>query len=95
MTSPLRRAVERRSAVPLAWLATRPRWLPFLVVLALLLGGLFAPPAVGVALLVVLAVLLGWLAYLAWPRLPGGGRFARVAVLALVVVAIVQRTLEA
>ena len=94
MTTPLRRAVEQRTAVPLAWLATRPRWLPFLVVLALLVGGLFAPPVLGVALLAVLLLLLGWLTFLSWPRLPAGGRLARIAVLALVVVAVVQRVLE-
>jgi hypothetical protein len=94
VTSPLRRAVEQRSGVPLAWLATRPRWAPFLVVLALLLGGLFAPPLLGIVLLVALALLLGWLAYLAWPRLPLGARFARVAVLVLIAVAIVERALD-
>ena len=94
MTSPLRRAVERRSAAPLAWLATRPRWLPFLAVLALLLGGLFAPPTVGAALLVLVGLLLAWLTYLSWPALQPGGRLARLAVLALVVVAVVARALE-
>ncbi len=91
MTSQFRRAVEQRSGVPLAWLATRPRWLPFLVVLALLLGGLFAPPVVGVVLLVLLALPLGWLTYLAWPQLPPGGRVARLAVLVLVLAAAVER----
>ena len=94
MTSPLRRAVELRSAAPLAWLATRPRWLPFLVVLALLLGGLFAPPLAGAVLMLVLGLLLGWLTYLAWPQLPAGSRLARVAVLALVLVATVARAFE-
>jgi hypothetical protein len=86
--------VERRSAAPLAWLATRPRWMPFLVVLVLLLGGLFGPPALGVPLLVVLAALLAWLTYLAWPRLPAGGRLARLAVLVLALGAAVQRAVE-
>ena len=107
MTSPLRRAVERHTGAPLAWLATRPRWVPFVVgfgiavvsapfvvVLALLLGGLFAPPAIGIALLVLLFAFLGWITYLAWPQLPAGGRGARLLVLALVVVAIVQRAAE-
>ena len=94
MPTPLRRAVEQRSAAPLAWLATRPRWLPFLLVLALLLGGLFAPPALGVALLVVLLLLLSWLTFLSWPRLATGGRLARLAVLALVLVVVAQRALE-
>jgi hypothetical protein len=94
VTSPLRRAVERHSGGPLAWLATRPRWVPFLLVLALLIGGLFAPPLLGIVLLVLLALLMGWLAFLAWPRLPAGGRLARLAVLALIAVAIVERALS-
>lgn len=94
MTTPLRRAVEQRSAAPLAWLATRPRWIPFLLVVALLVGGLFAPPALGVPLLAVLLLLLGWLTFLSWPRLPAGGRLARLAVLALVVLAVVERALD-
>jgi hypothetical protein len=91
----LRRALEQRSAAPLAWLATRPRWLPFLLVLALLIGGLFAPTVLGAALLGVLVLLLGWLTYLAWPQLPPGGRLARTAVLALVLVAAAVRLIEA
>jgi len=89
--SPLRRAVERRSAAPLTWLATRPRWLPFVLVMALLLGGLFAPPAVAVVLLAVLAVLLVWLTYLAWPKLETSGRLTRLIVLGLVLYALAQR----
>lgn len=94
MTPPLRRAVEQRSAAPLAWLASRPRWVPFVLVLALLVGGLFAPPPLGSVLLLVLLVLLAWLTFLSWPRLPGGARLIRLAVLALVAVAVVQRVLE-
>jgi len=89
--SPLRRSVERRSAAPLTWLATRPRWLPFLLVLVLLLGGLFAPVPIAVALLVVLALLLVWLTYLAWPKLDPTGRLTRLLVLALVAYVLVQR----
>ena len=94
MSSPLRRAVERRSVAPLTWLATRPRWLPFVLVLVLLLAGLFTPPAVAVVVLVVLVGLLTWLAYLAWPKLDTGGRFVRVLTLALVLGLLVQRATE-
>ena len=94
MTSPLRRAIEQRSAAPLAWLATRPRWVPFLGVLVLLVGGLFTPPPIGPVLLVLVLLLLGWLTYLAWPRLSQGGRLTRLAVLALVVFAVVGQALE-
>ncbi|HEV7658129.1 MAG TPA: DUF6703 family protein [Mycobacteriales bacterium] len=91
MPSPLRRAVERRSVAPLTWAATRPRWLPFVLVLVLLLGGLFLPVAAAAALLVVLALLLIWLTYLAWPKLEATGRFTRLLVLALVAYVLVQR----
>lgn len=94
MTTPLRRAVERRSAMPLAWLATRPRWVPFVIVLGLLAGGLFAPPAAGLALLAVLVLFLGWITYLAWPKLLPGGRLVRLAVLGLVLIAAVQRAVD-
>ena len=91
MPSPLRRRVERSSAAPLTWLATRPRWLPFLLVLVLLLGGLLAPVLVAVALLVALVLLLVWLTYLAWPKLDPSGRLTRLLVLALVAYVLVQR----
>lgn len=91
MASPLRRAVERRSAVPLTWLATRPRWLPFLIVLVLLLGGMLAPAAAAAPLLLVLALLIGWLTYLAWPKLDSSGRLTRLLVLALVVYLLAAR----
>jgi hypothetical protein len=91
VSSPLRRAVERRSVAALTWLSTRPRWLPFVLVLALLLGGLFLPVGIAVVLLVVLALLLVWLTYLAWPKLDPTGRLARLLVLALVAYVLVQR----
>jgi hypothetical protein len=91
VSSALRRAVERRSAVPLTWLSTRPRWAPFLLVLALLLGGLFAPPAIAAVLLLVLALLVAWLTYLAWPKLEPTGRLSRLLVLALVAYVLVTR----
>lgn len=78
---------------PLTWLSTRPRWVPFVIVLALLLGGLFLPAAAAVLLLVALALFLGWLTYLAWPKLDSGGRLVRVLMIALVVFLLVQRLL--
>ena len=91
MSSPLRRAVELRSTGPLTWLATRPRWLPFVIVLVLLLGGLFAPPAVAAVLLGLLALFIGWLTYLAWPQLDTGGRLTRLVVLAMVLYVLASR----
>lgn len=87
----LRRTVERRSAPVLLWLSTRPKLLLPAVVVVLLIGGLAAPPAYGVPLLVLLGLLLLWLSYLSWPALDPGARALRAAMLALVVVAVVQR----
>ncbi|MDP9433926.1 MAG: hypothetical protein M3P93_01480, partial [Actinomycetota bacterium] len=81
----LRAAVEQRSAVPLAWLSLRPRWVPLVVVLALLLGAGLLPPAAGLACLVLVLGLVGWLTYLSWPVLGPGARAARLAVVAMVV----------
>jgi hypothetical protein len=76
----LRKAVERRSAVPLTYLFTQvPRWVPPVVLVVLLLVGFaVASPLGGVAALVVLAFVL-WLAYLSWPSLGAGGKLMRVA----------------
>ena len=91
MSSPFRRAVERRSTGLLTWLATRPRWVPLVLVLALLLGGLFAPPVIGAVLLLVLLLALLWLTYLAWPRLEASGRLVRLLVVVLIGYVVVQR----
>ena len=88
---PLRRTVERRSAPVLLWLSSRPTFLLPLLVAVLLIGGLAAPPAYGLPLLLVLSLLLGWLSYLSWPALDGRARMLRVAMLALIAVALVQR----
>lgn len=82
MTS-FRRSFERRIG-PLIVLASRlPRAVPFLVVAALLIGGLLAQGAVGGVLLLVLAALLGALLYLSWPALQPGPQLLRLAVVAL------------
>jgi hypothetical protein len=91
VATPLRRTVERHSVAPLTWLSSRPKWVPFAIVLVLLLGGLFLPVAAAVLLLVALALFLGWLTYLAWPKLDSGGRLVRLLILALVVFVLVQR----
>jgi Family of unknown function (DUF6703) len=89
MPEQFRRRVEQRSALVLARVGRLPTWMPLVIVLALTLGGLLIRGPVGALLLTVLAVLLAWLAYLGWPALRPGGRFARVLALALVVAAAV------
>ncbi|MET7330060.1 DUF6703 family protein [Nonomuraea sp. NPDC005650] len=78
----LRKAVERRSAVPMTYLFTQvPRWTaPTVLVILLLAGFAVANPLGGVAVLPAIAF-IGWLAYLSWPSLGIGGKVMRVAML--------------
>ena len=88
---PLRQTVERRSAPVLLWLSSRPKLLLPALVAVLLIGGLAAPPAYGLPLLLALGLLLLWLSYLSWPALDGRARMLRAAMLGLIVVALAQR----
>jgi hypothetical protein len=74
-----RRALERASAQPLLYLRQLPRWLPPLVLAALLVAGLALRGPGGAAALVLLAAFLAWLAALSWPVLSGQSRLLRVA----------------
>ena len=68
-----------------------PVWLPFLVVLALLLGGGFLGGPVGWVLVGLAMAFILWLLYLSWPRLSGVERLMRLTVILLfVVIAVVQ-----
>lgn len=80
-----RHAVERRSAVPLVWLHQAPRWILPAAMAGVLLGGLLLEGIPGAALLVLLAVFIGWLAFLAWPALSTGQRTLRCAALVVLV----------
>lgn len=84
--SGLRKAVEQRSSVPMAFLFTQvPRWVaPAVLVILLLVGFAVANPLGGVAVLPVIAF-IGWLAYLSWPSLRIGGKVLRVAMLTFLV----------
>jgi len=83
--------VERASAPVLLWLSARPKFLIPVLSAALLLGGLAAPLAIGVPLLVLLLVLVGWLSYLSWPVVQGAQKAVRLATVGLVLVALVLR----
>lgn len=91
MPTTLRRAVERRSHPVLSLLRRQPPWLPLVAVLGLLVGGLFTHGAVGVLPLGIVALVVGWLTYLAWPVISAGGRIGRLLVLALLVAAALSR----
>jgi hypothetical protein len=80
-----------RSQLLLARLHALPRLTVPAIVLVLTVAGLLAPPAIGAPCLVILAVFLGWLASLAWPRLDTGGRLVRALVVGLLAGAAIAR----
>jgi hypothetical protein len=84
-------ALERASLPLLMALHRLPRWVFFLVIGGLLLAGLFLENAVGGVLLLVLAVLLGWLGAVGWSHLTAAGRLLRLLTVGLLVFAGVTR----
>ena len=93
--SPLRRAVERRSAPLLVMLTRGPRLIMMLLPLALLLLGLFLPLALGLIALAIFLLFTGWLAYLSWPKTDTAAKAIRVVMFALVVGLVVLRLARA
>ena len=78
--------VAARTAPGLAWLSRLPKGvLPGLVAVGLV-AGLIVGGILGLALLVLVVGLLGWLLAAFWPMLPTSGRILRVAALLAVVV---------
>lgn len=63
----------------------------FLLLLAITIAGALAPVPWGVLCLLVLAVLLGWLLYLAWPALDQRARLPRLLAVGIVLGAAVVR----
>lgn len=80
-----------RSQVLLARLHALPRLTIPAAVLILTVVGLLAPPVIGVLCLLILALFLGWLAALAWPRLDSAGRLLRALAVGLLVGAAIGR----
>jgi len=79
---PAREAAEKRSAAPLLYLHQLPVWVaPILLALLLVVGLAVRGPAGAVALVGV-ALVLGWLAMISWPRLAATGRLGRAVVIA-------------
>jgi hypothetical protein len=79
-----RRSFEQRLGPAVVVASRLPRAMPFLVVCALLVGGLVAQGLVGAVLLLLLAALLGVLLLLSWPGLQPGPRVLRLAVVGVV-----------
>jgi uncharacterized membrane-anchored protein len=81
--------VERRSAALLVYLHQLPRWVPPVVLAALLVAGLFVHGILGGIALVAVALILVWLAVVSWQSLAPPARVVRAAVIALVIAAAV------
>lgn len=86
-----RAQVERASLPVLRWLTSRPKALLPLLSVALLIAGLATPPALGIPLLALLTLLVGWLTYLSWPAVSSRGRLVRAVTLGMLVALIAAR----
>lgn len=84
MTTDFRRRVELTAGPAVVLVSRLPRFVPFLVVLGLLVGGLLLSGPLSAALLLLLALVMAALLFLAWPALPQQGRVLRAAVVVLV-----------
>lgn len=89
--SPLRTAVAERSRGLVVWLSRQPQFLIPAVMLGLVVVGLAAPVVMAVVALVLVLAFIGWLAFLSWPVLGPGARGIRVAMVAVLVLAMVGR----
>lgn len=63
-----------------------PRWVPLMLMLALLMAALLLKGVLGAVFLVALAAILVWLAFMSWPALRPGDRAFRILTIVLVLV---------
>ena len=87
----LRRRIDQASLPLMTKLSNLPSLVPFLLLLALLVGGLLIGGLVGFVLMSLAAAFVAWVLYLSWPRLTGSERIMRCAVLVLAVAMAVTR----
>ncbi len=78
----IRQSIERLSLRQAAYLRALPRWLPPVVLGALLVGGLAVRGWGGAVMLLIVTVFLAWLAALSWPALQPPTRALRVLAVA-------------
>ena len=86
----MRESIETASLPAIRAISGWPKWVPFVLILGLMVAGVFIP-TYGWVLIAVVAVFLSWLLYLSWPRLTGAERVMRFAVIAVVLAAAVTR----
>ncbi|NLJ54739.1 MAG: hypothetical protein GX344_11505 [Intrasporangiaceae bacterium] len=88
--SNMRESIEQASLPAIKAMSAWPKWMPFILILGLMVAGVLIP-TYGWILIALVAVFLTWLLYLSWPRLTGAERLMRFAVIAIVIVAAVTR----
>jgi hypothetical protein len=79
-----RERIESASLPVVKALNGMPRAVPFLIVLALMVGGILLP-APGWLLLVPVVLFLAWTLYLGWPALDMGARMGRITVVLIAI----------
>jgi len=87
----VRSRIDHASLPLMTRLSRLPRLAPFLILLALLVGGVLIGGPVGFILMTLAAIFVAWVLYLSWPRLSGSERIMRLAVLLLAVAMAVSR----
>jgi hypothetical protein len=80
----LRESIQRASLPVVERLNALPRFVPFLVILGLMVAGLFVP-GWGWALLALVVFFLLWTLYLAWPAMDGIQRMMRLTIVLIAV----------
>ena len=78
----LRESIETASLPTVKAISGLPRFVPFLVVLALMIGGIVSKDW-GWILIGIVMVFLAWMLYLGWPRLTSSEKLMRSAILLL------------
>jgi len=88
---PLRQRITKVSYPYVAKLHAAPKLTLPGITLVLALAGVFAPVVVAVPALVLLALLLGWLAFLSWPVVTTGPKFLRLFSILVILLFAVSR----
>jgi hypothetical protein len=87
----VRQRIDHASLPLMTKLSRLPRLVPFLILLALLVGGVLIGGPAGFVLMALAAAFVAWVLYLSWPALSSSERIMRLAVLLIAVaLAVVQ-----
>ena len=85
MPNSVRQRIDHASLPLMTKLSRLPRLVPFLIMLALLVGGVLIGGPGGFVLMALAVIFVAWVLYLSWPRLNTTERTMRFAVLLLAV----------